>query len=154
VVTQRGITLIELLFFIVIVSIALVGVLSVLNITAAKSSDPIVRKQAIATAEAMLEEVLLKDFSNATCLPSCAANSQADRPNYTSVDNYNGWNQTGIVDILASPIPGLSAYTVRVTVASAALGGVASANSKSVTVTVTGDGQTVSLTGFRMNYAP
>jgi MSHA pilin protein MshD len=54
-----GFTLIELIVFILVVSIALVGVLLVMNVTAARSSDPLVRKQALAVAEALLEEVAL-----------------------------------------------------------------------------------------------
>lgn len=147
---QRGLTLVELVFFMVIVSVALVGVLSVMNITAQKSADPLLRKQVIAVAEAMMEEVMLKDYANAICLPSCAANSQADRPNYTSVDNYISWDQTGVQDILGNFAPGLGSYRVQVSVAlPAALSGV---TAKQITVTVTGSGETFSLTGFRTNY--
>jgi len=99
---QRGVSLIELVVFIVVVAIGLTGILSVLILTAEKSSDPIVRKQGIAVGEAMLEEVLLKDFANTGCSPSCVANTPADRPNYTAVDHYNGWNQTGVAS-LADP---------------------------------------------------
>lgn len=55
----RGFTLVELILFILLVSIALVGVLLVTNVTAARSSDPLVRKQGLAIAEALLEEVAL-----------------------------------------------------------------------------------------------
>ena len=55
----RGFTLVELIIFILLVSIALVGVLLVMNVTAARSSDPLVRKQGLAIAEALLEEVEL-----------------------------------------------------------------------------------------------
>ncbi|MCE9569660.1 MAG: type II secretion system GspH family protein, partial [Rhodocyclales bacterium] len=41
---QHGLTLIELIVFIVIVSVALAGVLSVLNLTARSSADPMIRK--------------------------------------------------------------------------------------------------------------
>ena len=60
---QRGVTLIELILFIVIVSIALVGVLQVMRLTTANSADPVKRKQALMLAEAMLEEVQLAKFT-------------------------------------------------------------------------------------------
>ena len=60
---QRGITLIELIVFIVIVSVALVGVLSVLNVTARSGADPMIRKQMLAIAEALLEEVQSKPYT-------------------------------------------------------------------------------------------
>lgn len=60
---QRGTTLIELIIFIVIVSIGVVGILTVLNVTVAHSADPIVQKQAQAIAEGVLEEVQLGLFA-------------------------------------------------------------------------------------------
>lgn len=153
---QRGVSLIELVVFIVVVSIGLVGIMSVLILTSEKSSDPMVRKQAIAVAEAMLEEVLLKSFAGA-CPPSltCGVNTPADRPNYTSVDHYNGWNQTGVRS-LADPtgpiITGLGGYTVGVAVAGTAFSGIGAADAKMITVTVTGEGNTFTLTGYRTNY--
>jgi MSHA pilin protein MshD len=55
----RGLTLIEMIIFILVVSIALLGVLLALNIGTQRSSDPLVRKQVLAIAEALLEEVEL-----------------------------------------------------------------------------------------------
>lgn len=60
---QRGLTLIELIVFIVIVGIALVGVLSVLNMTNQHSADPLIRKQMLSIAEALLEEVEMQPFT-------------------------------------------------------------------------------------------
>ena len=60
---ERGLTLIEMIVFILVVSIALTGVLLVMNRTTARSSDPLVRKQALAIAEGLLEEVELMPFT-------------------------------------------------------------------------------------------
>ena len=54
---QRGMTLIELVMFIVIVAVGIAGILSVLNITVLRSADPLVQKQAQALAEGLLEEI-------------------------------------------------------------------------------------------------
>lgn len=54
---QRGVTLIELVIFIVVVSIAVVGLLQIFTRTTASSADPQLRKQALAIAEAMLDEI-------------------------------------------------------------------------------------------------
>ena len=56
---HQGLTLIEMIIFILVVSIALLGVLLALNIGTQRSSDPLVRKQVLAIAEALLEEVEL-----------------------------------------------------------------------------------------------
>lgn len=60
---QRGISLIELIMFIVIVGVALAGILLVMNVTTKSSADPLVRKQALAIAESLLEEVALMPFT-------------------------------------------------------------------------------------------
>ncbi len=55
---QNGATLIELIITIVVISSALVGILSIINITTRHSADPVVQQQAIAIAESYLEEIL------------------------------------------------------------------------------------------------
>lgn len=65
---ERGLTMIELVMFIVIVSIAVVGVLQVLSLTSRFSADPLLRKQALAIAEGLIEEVELARFTY--CHPS------------------------------------------------------------------------------------
>lgn len=67
---ERGLTLVELVMFIVIVSVAVVGILQVLNLTAKQSADPQLRKQALSIAEGLLEEVELAHFTY--CDPSDA----------------------------------------------------------------------------------
>ena len=60
---QLGVTLVELVVFMVIVSVALVGVLKVLDITNRGSADPLVRKQAISIAESLLLEIEQQSFT-------------------------------------------------------------------------------------------
>ena len=60
---QRGFTLIELVIFIIVVGVGLAGVLSVFNLTVFRSADPMVRKQMLSIAEALLEEVAMQPFS-------------------------------------------------------------------------------------------
>src|SRR5437660_12747115 len=59
----RGVTLLELIVFIVVVSVAVVGVLTALNLSNSASTDPMIQKQALAIAEALLEEVQLQPFT-------------------------------------------------------------------------------------------
>jgi MSHA pilin protein MshD len=68
---QRGVSLVELIVFIVVVSTAVMGVLAVLNIATRSSADPMIQKQALAIAEALLEEVQLQPFTY--CDPDDAA---------------------------------------------------------------------------------
>ena len=161
---QRGLTLIELVMFIIVVSIGLAGVLTVLSVTGKSSADPVIRKQALAVAEAMLDEILSKDYQNdptgdntATpalgCTPStvpvCNANTVLNRPNYNDVDDYNGWSQTGVYQVDGTLAPVLGTYTVAVAVAPWVLSGI---TGKRVTVTVVGGTETIALEGFRGNF--
>ena len=54
---QRGMSLIELIIFMVIVGVAMAGIISSINYNVQHSADPVVKKQALAIAESMLEEV-------------------------------------------------------------------------------------------------
>ena len=56
---QGGLTLVELVISIVVISVAVVGVLQVLNLTNRRSADPQIRKQALSIAEALMEEIQL-----------------------------------------------------------------------------------------------
>ncbi|KQQ86422.1 type II secretion system protein [Massilia sp. Leaf139] len=60
---QTGVTLVELIMFIVIISVALAGIIQVMRFTTANSADPLRRKQALMIAEALLEEVRQADFT-------------------------------------------------------------------------------------------
>lgn len=60
---QRGISLVETILFMVIVGVAVAGVMGVYTITTRSSADPLVRKQALAIAESLLEEVRLMPFT-------------------------------------------------------------------------------------------
>jgi len=60
---QSGVTLIELIVFIVIVGAALAGVLKVLQVTNRDSVDPLVRKQALSIAESLLLEITQQPFT-------------------------------------------------------------------------------------------
>ena len=61
--SERGVTLIELVLFIVIVGLASAAILGVMSLTTKHSADPQLRKQALAIAEGMLEEIQLARFT-------------------------------------------------------------------------------------------
>lgn len=175
---QRGISLIELIVFIVIISISLVGILSVMNIVTRSSADPLVHKQALAIAESLLEEVELMPFtycdpddasavtatSAVVGVGGCNATVEAagpegetrySAPQFDNVNDYHGFNMSAgaIVDITGAAAVG--GYSAAITVAQAALGSVPANESLHITVTVTGpDGLPVSVDGYRTRYSP
>lgn len=176
---QRGMTLIELIVFIVIVSVALAGVLTVLNQTARGSADPLIRKQALAVAESVLEEVMAHPFTwcdpndvNAATATSaavgvgptfCATTVEAIGPEAgetrdnatTPFDNVNDHHGASINTSLTG---GANApYTATVTVAAAALGDIAAVSGDALLITVTvaaPANETIQLQGYRTRYAP
>jgi MSHA pilin protein MshD len=177
---QRGLSLIELLVFIVVVGIAVSGVLSVYSLNARSSADPMVQKQALAIAESLLEEVLAKPYtycdpdddavetalSFADCAtpevimgPETVGTAETRYSNLTPYDNvndYNGFSMNGIDDLTGTAIAGLAGYTAAVRVQPAgAFNGIPAGETLLATVTVTAPGNhSVSLSGYRTRYAP
>ena len=177
---QRGLSLIELVLFIIIVGVGVAGILLVFNVTTKASADPLIQKQMLAIAEALIEEVQAKPFTycdpddtqattatSATVGPSgCQATVEASGPEgetrvnaTTPFDNVNDYGPSLIInpitDITGTTIGGLGAYSASIAVAGSALDVIASAESLLITVTVTGPGsQSLVLQGYRTRYAP
>lgn len=142
---QRGISLVELVVFIAIISVGLAGILGVINFTTRASADPLAQKQALAIAEAYLEEVLAMPFTycdpddaNAATAQSTAAVNPADPTRcaatlegigaegetrgstttpYDNVSDYNSLPAGAPANVDGTAIPGLGGYSVAVAVA-------------------------------------
>ncbi|HJV83172.1 type II secretion system protein [Noviherbaspirillum sp.] len=146
---QSGISFVELIMFIVIVSVGIVGILSVMNLTTAHSSDPLVRKQAIAIAESLLEEIEMQPFSYCDPDDPSAASPAVTQPGDCAIpegfgpeggetrtdsvlpfDNVNDYvdangvpKAIAIVDVSDNTaIAGLSAYSATVTITQESVG--------------------------------
>lgn len=73
---QTGLSLIELVVFIVVVSIALVALISVYNEAMINSVDPLIRVRALECAEAKLDEITSRKFdenSPTGGIPACSS---------------------------------------------------------------------------------
>jgi MSHA pilin protein MshD len=181
---QIGISLIELVMFIVIVSVGVVGILSVMNITTQNSADPMLRKQALSIAESLLEEIQLQPFTfcdpddaNVTTATAavigaagCATTVEAAGiepgetryaiPLFDNVNDYHNFSLPavpGIRDITGANVAGLAGYSATVTVVGTALGAIPAADSLLITVTVTppsGAADNIVLNAYRTRYAP
>jgi len=146
---QRGVTLIELIIAITIVAIAATTIMGTIANVATRSADAMVQQQAIAIAQAYLEEIMQRWVVDPNGTPP-----NTGRGSWDLVDNYNGLVDVGAKDQFGNAIAALSAYTVSVSVvASTGLSGVASTAARRIDVTVTrAPGVTVTLSGYRTSY--
>ena len=178
---ERGLSLIELLVFIVVVGIAVTGVLSVFSLNARTSADPVVQKQALAIADSLLEEVLAQPYTycdpddanveTASSPADCAVpeTAMAREPGEARgsnlkpldhVNDYNGYPMPVIAGPDGNTVPNLNGYSARIQVQPVAnFNGIVPAPGDNetllVTVTVTGPGNhSVTLSGYRTRYAP
>lgn len=163
---QGGVTLIELIVFIVIVGAAVAGVLTVFSTTAKSSADPMIRKQLLAIAEALLDEVQSQPFTWCDPNDRSAATATSATLDATATDPTRCWDAveglgtetvSGNTDSRLSatypfdnvsdynglaPTTGITGtafptgYSARITVALAALSTVPAANSLLISVTV------------------
>jgi MSHA pilin protein MshD len=116
---------------------------------ASRSADSMLQQQAIAIAQAYLDEITQRWVVDPNGTPP-----NTGRGSWDLVDEYNGLVDVGAKDQFGNAIPALSAYTVSVNVAqSAALPGIAGAAARRIDVTVTtSPNVTVTLSGYRTNY--
>lgn len=174
--SQRGISFVELIMFILIVGVAVAGVLLTLNTTVKASADPMVQKQALAVAESLLDEIALRPVTRcdpdgpdpdgpsgpAPCVIAEAAGPEAGETRYSAttpfdnVNDYAGFTMNPIRDAENNAVAGLANYTANVTVANNAFGAIPAGDALLVTVRVTGPGSNpdISVSTVRTRYAP
>lgn len=180
---QRGTTLVELIVFIVVVSVGVVGVLSTIGPMVRDSANPMIRKQMAAVAESLLLEILRQPFTycdpedaaaiSATSTAGCtggAVNSQDKggaplttptpvgetrlvAPLFDNVADYGGYVQNSVTDAVGANA--MAGYGVAVAVnRSGATFGLAPGDALEVAVTVSFGTETFALSGYRFRYAP
>jgi MSHA pilin protein MshD len=144
----RGMTLMELILAIVVIGVGLAGVLVAFNQAVFRSADPMVRKQMLAIAEEMMEEITLKPYGDPGAAPAVCARAAFD-----DIGDFNGYTTgvDGICDIDGNDIPSLDTYNVTVAVTVNALpNGV---DARRIEVTVTHGGEALTLVGYRTGWA-
>lgn len=149
----HGMTLIELVIAIVIISLGLAGVLTVYATTVKQSADPMLRKQMVSIAEEMLAEVTTQSYealANAT--PAACA-----RDLYNDSLDYHGYNSASclpggprIYDRGGLPVAHLERYAVQVAVNAETWQGIPA---QKIVVTVSSpQGESITLTSWRTEW--
>lgn len=108
---QAGLTLVEMIVTIVILSIALLGITATLNLGTSQSSDTLFELRATALAQAYLDEILSKKYDERSrnsgippcvatglpgrkCTPTLGTNgSESARTSFDDVDDYDGLDE-------------------------------------------------------------
>jgi MSHA pilin protein MshD len=159
----RGVTLVEVLLFILIVSIALAAILNVLTVAVAHSGDPLLRRQSLAVGESLVQEIDAVPFGQtdprsgaAESLGPEAGESRGSNTNpFDDPRDYSGYSESGITTPDGTAISGLSAYSASVSAAQQSLGNIPAGDGLLVTITVTSPtGEPMTFTSFRAMYAP
>lgn len=145
---QAGMTLVELIVAIVIISVGLAGVLSVFSSTARNSADPMVQKQLLAIAEGMMEEVMLLPYAIGSGTDTGCA-----RAGFDDIHDFASYSNQPICDPEGVSIASLSGYSVSVAIDDIALDGVTDARRITVTAQRNAN-EVISLVGWRTNWAP
>ena len=179
---QGGLSLVEVVVFIVVLAVGFVGILVLFNQVTRASVDPLVRKQALALASSLLEEIQLRPFTlcdpddpavySAAVAGDCATleaigieggEGRYAEPRFDNVSDYDGFGMAGATVRTANGdvVAGLGDYSVQVQVATIA--GAAEipgmlANDDALRITVTAvhvpTATQVILQGYRLRYAP
>jgi MSHA pilin protein MshD len=147
-------TLIEILITIVVISIAGTVLMGVYSNMVAKSADPIIQQQALAIAEAYMEEIRLKAFSD----PDVDDETKDDRVIFDDIQDYIKLDPGHPAqDQNGNGINALSAYKVTVIVTPTGLGpigdNIGPANSMRIDVVVSHPAiDPITLSSFRTSY--
>ena len=148
---RSGVSLIELVVAIVVISISLTGTMLIVETTTRRSVDPMLERQSISIAESYLEEILQKAYLDPDDGTLCPA-PEASRNLFDNICDYSGLTETGARDQNGVAIAGLDVYQIQIIVdQSAGLGAITgSANVFRVDATVSDPmGRPVRLSGYR-----
>ena len=164
--SQAGVTLIELIISIVVISIALVAVLTSFSFSVSQSADPLWRNKSLKLAQLYLDEILARAYDESTPVgglppvasPSCSGlgpESGETRATYDDVDDYNGVNDAPPVSLIGAIDSSYGSYRVQVSVSCD--GGTVSASgnshAKKILVRVTPPGEsTIAFAAYKGNF--
>ncbi|WP_320820377.1 prepilin-type N-terminal cleavage/methylation domain-containing protein [Thalassolituus sp.] len=158
---QHGLSMIEMIITMVVISIALVASLSSFSLIGGRSADAMIQTKSLDLAQLYLDEILAQRFDEATGNGGIPAYTGAcritddgeSRSDYDDVDDYDAISneQPALIDSSLSTL--YSGYTVSVSVSCDNTVGANTGGSKRIQITIndpTGDSSVFA--SFRGNY--
>lgn len=169
---QKGVTLVELVMSIIILSIAMIALMNAFSVSMLGSADPLWRNKTLKLAQLYLDEIQAKNYDHNTpvggmpfvAAPSCAslgADAGEVRATYNDVDDYDDINNEVPVSLIAALDSSYSDYRISVEVvcvgdevgAVNGLNAPDSNHAKKITVIITPPGQSaISFAAFKGNF--
>jgi MSHA pilin protein MshD len=135
----RGLTLVELILFMMIIAIALGGIITVMNLTSTRSADPVRRKQALIIAEGLLEEIELAKFTYCDPVDPDAGDAAKVKSSADCHTAPEAWGQGGAEPVNTRPYDNVNDYVAAANTLTAAFndgsGALADANGNALGVT-------------------
>ena len=122
--TQLGLTFVELIISMLIISVAVIGVFSAYSTSIAHSADPMIQQQAVSIAEAYMDEILAKAYDelDASGAAEGALGAEADetsRAQFDDVNDYLALPDNLVRDQDGNAIANLANYQVSVSIVQA-----------------------------------
>jgi MSHA pilin protein MshD len=165
-VKQQGVTLVELVISIVIISIAMVAMMSSFSLSMSHSADPLWRNKALKLGQLYLDEILAKKYDELSPIgglpfvasPSCASlgpDGAETRITFDDVDDYDGITDSVPTSLTAALDSSYNAYRVTITVEcdGTDVGASGSSHAKIITVLVTPPNQApITFAAYKGNY--
>ncbi|MCX7946713.1 MAG: prepilin-type N-terminal cleavage/methylation domain-containing protein [Hydrogenophilus sp.] len=117
---EKGFSLIEAIVVVVVLAVGLTALLRVVTPSSSEThADPLIRKQMVAIAESLLEEVMVRSFT-AVPGPTLGNPHCGVRAQFNDVFDFNGYD-TDLCSPMGYPLPdgsnaGLGEYRARITV--------------------------------------
>jgi MSHA pilin protein MshD len=141
-----GFTLLEVIVTVTVLAIAGSSLITIYGNLLGRSADPVLQQQALAIAEAYMEEIRLQSFDDPD-----GSDGEASRDLFDDVDDYHNLSDSGAAGQDGVGISGLEDFDVDVLVESSSLAGVAA--SLRITVDVAHPAiETISLQSYRLDY--
>ncbi len=171
---QGGFTLVEVIFTMLVISVALAGLMLAVTGPVARSADPLLQIKAMELGQAMLDEILPRKFDENTPeggLPRCGSSDinsvtctlesgfgtdagETNRDAYDDVDDFHGIDDSPPRDATGVERAGYANFRVQVTVSYAGADlGLTATEAKRILVTVTTPGkQAYTFSAYRANF--